>query len=228
MWQFAESVRGMGDACRALGTPVTGGNVSFYNEAGGSAIWPTPVIGMLGLIDDYRLMLRPAFTISGRVVYVVGETIAELGGSEFAEVVLGRVSGHPPALDLAREAALHRLLVEGAKRDAIGSAHDCGDGGLAVALAECAMAGGTGFAVTLPGDAPWYVTLFSESASRAVISVDAAKVESLERLASELSVPATRIGETGGPRMVFDSVFETTVEEAAAVYDGALPGLLAG
>jgi phosphoribosylformylglycinamidine synthase II len=228
MWQFAESVRGMGDACRALGTPVTGGNVSFYNESGGSAIWPTPVIGMLGLIDDYRLMLRPAFTASGRLVYVVGDTIAELGGSEFAEAVLGRVSGRPPALDLAREAALHRLLVEGAKRDAIASAHDCGDGGLAVALAECAIAGGTGFAVTLPGDAPWYVSLFSESASRAVISVDAAKSEFLERLATELSVPATRIGETGGPRMVFDSVFETTVEEADAVYEGALPRMLAG
>jgi phosphoribosylformylglycinamidine synthase len=227
MWQFVESIRGMGDACRALGTPVTGGNVSFYNESGESAIWPTPVIGMLGLIEDYRLMLRPAFAGPGRIVYQVGDTIAELGGSEFAEVVLGRVSGRPPALDLEREAALHRLLVEGARRDTIGSAHDCGDGGLAVALAECAIAGGTGFAVTLPGDAPWYVTLFSESASRAVVSVDPAKAESFEHLASDLSVPAVRIGETGGPRMMFDSIFETTVEEATALYEGALPRMLA-
>jgi phosphoribosylformylglycinamidine synthase II len=227
MWAFAEAVRGMRDACLALDTPVTGGNVSFYNESGGSAIWPTPVVGMLGVLADYRLAVPSGFPVPGLAVYVLGESFAELGGSEFAEVVLGRVSGHPPGLDVEREAVLHRLLLEGAKRDTIASAHDCGDGGLAVALAECAIGGGTGFAVTLPGDAPWYVTLFSESASRAVISVDAAKADSLERLASELSVPATRIGETGGPRMVFDSMFETTVEEAAAVYDGALAGMLA-
>ena len=228
MWQFAESIQGMADACRAFGTPVTGGNVSFYNESGHSAIWPTPIVGMLGLIEDYRLLVRPDFPGPGLLVYVLGETFPELGGSEFAEVVLGKVSGRPPALDFAREAALHRALIEGASRDVLASAHDCSDGGLAAALAESAMAGATGFAVSLPGDVPWYVTLFSESASRAVVSVTPDRAEALEELAAAHDVPCSRLGETGGPRMVFDTLFETTVEEARAAYEGAIPTLLSG
>jgi phosphoribosylformylglycinamidine synthase len=217
----------MADACRALETPVTGGNVSFYNESGDSAIWPTPVIGMLGLIDDYRLLLRPSFA-PGHLVYLLGETFPELGGSEFAEVVLGKVSGRPPALNLGRERALHLMLAESARADVLASAHDCSEGGLAVALAESAMAGGCGFAVAMPGDVPWYVTLFAESASRAVVSVTPEKASELEGLASALHVPFARIGETGGPRMVFDSLFETSLEEAVAVHEEAVPKLLAG
>ena len=227
MWQFAESIRGMADACRALETPVTGGNVSFYNESGDSAIWPTPVIGMLGLLEDHRLLVRPGFR-PGRLVYLAGETFPELGGSEFADVVLGKVSGRPPALDLERERALQRLLVEGARSDLVSSAHDCSDGGLAVALAESAFAGGTGFALSLPGDVPWYVTMFAESASRAVLSVVPEKANALEELAAGLDVPCTRIGETGGPRMVFGGLFEVEVEQAAAIYEEAIPKLLAG
>ncbi|HET7868858.1 MAG TPA: phosphoribosylformylglycinamidine synthase subunit PurL [Actinomycetota bacterium] len=228
MWEFAESIRGMGDACRRLGTPVTGGNVSFYNESGASAIWPTPIVGMLGLIEDYRLLVRPGFPGPGFLVYLLGETFPELGGSEFAQVVLRSVSGHPPALDLAREASLHQMLVEAARGDLLASAHDCSDGGLAVALAESAFAGDTGFAVSLPGDEPWYVALFSESASRAVVSVAPEKAESVEALASAHHVPLSRLGETGGPGMVFDSLLETTVEKARSAYEGAIPKLLAG
>jgi phosphoribosylformylglycinamidine synthase len=227
MWQFAESVRGMADACRALETPVTGGNVSFYNESGDSAIWPTPVIGMLGLIEDYRLAVRHAFA-DGALVYLLGETHPELGGSELAEVELGVVAGRPPALDLERERALQRLLVEGAAADLLRSAHDCGDGGLGVALAECAIAGATGFAVSLPGDLPPHVGLFSESASRAVVTVTAARATELEDLSSELRVPFSRLGETGGPRLVIDHVADIAVAEATAVYEDAIPKLLAG
>ncbi|HEX7464221.1 MAG TPA: phosphoribosylformylglycinamidine synthase subunit PurL [Actinomycetota bacterium] len=228
MWQFAESIRGMADACRALETPVTGGNVSFYNESGGSGIWPTAVIGMLGLIEDHRLLVRPGFARPGLVVYLLGETFPELGGSEFAEVVLGKVAGRVPALDLEREASLHRVLIEGSRRDLFASAHDCSDGGLAVALAESAFAGDTGFAVSLPGDVPWYVTLFAESASRAVVSTTTDAAPALESLAEEHHVPLFPLGETGGPRMVFDALFEATVEEARAIYEGAIPKLLAG
>jgi phosphoribosylformylglycinamidine synthase II len=227
MWQFSESIRGMADACTALGTPVTGGNVSFYNESGDSAIWPTPVIGMLGLIEDYRLLVRPGFTAPGLAVYLLGETFAELGGSEFAEVVLGTLSGRPPALDLDRERALHQLLIEAAKGDLLASAHDCGDGGLAIALAESAIAGAHGFAVSFPGDVPSHVTLFSESASRALVSLEPAKTDALEALARQLSVPCTRIGESGGPRMVFGDLFEATVDEARAAFEDAIPKLLA-
>jgi phosphoribosylformylglycinamidine synthase subunit PurL len=225
MWQFAESVRGIADACRALDTPVTGGNVSFYNESGDSAIWPTPTIGMLGLLEDHRLAVRTAFS-AGRSVYLLGETFPELGGSEFADVVLGKVSGRPPELDLARERALHRLIADAAGADLLSSAHDCGDGGLAVTLAESAIAGRTGFAIALPGDVPWYVTLFSESASRAVVSVAPGDAAALEAMATKHGVPVARIGETGGPRMVFDSLFEIELADATDLYEGAIPRLL--
>jgi phosphoribosylformylglycinamidine synthase len=227
MWQFAESVRGMADACRAFETPVTGGNVSFYNESAGSTIWPTAVVGMVGLLEDHRLAVPSGFAHPGDLVYLLGETFPELGGSEFAEVVLGRVAGRPPALDLARERALHRLLVEGAGLDILASAHDCGDGGLGIALTEAAIIGGIGFAVSLPGDLPPHVALFSESASRAVVSVEPGRADRLEGLASAMGVPFTSIGETGGPRVVIEAMLETTVEDLTGVYEGAIPALLA-
>jgi phosphoribosylformylglycinamidine synthase len=226
MWQFAESVRGMRDACLALGTPVTGGNVSFYNESGGSAIWPTPVVGMVGLLDDHRLRIGQGFERARCAIYLLGETRAELGGSEFAEAVLGVVAGRPPDLDLERERALIDLLVACARADLLTSAHDCGDGGLAVALAESAIAGGHGFAVAIPGDLPPHVALFAESASRAVVSVAPAREEPFLALAAEHEVPATRLGETGGPRTVFDGLFEATVEELRDAHELAIPRLL--
>jgi phosphoribosylformylglycinamidine synthase len=228
MWQFAQSVRGIADACRTFETPVTGGNVSFYNESGSSAIWPTPVIGMLGLIEDHRLAVRGAFTGNGSWIYLLGETFAELGGSEFAEVVLGSVAGRPPALDLERERRLHRLLIRVARTDLLGSAHDCSEGGISITLAESAIAGGVGFAVTLPGDQPGHVGLFSESASRVVVSVAPERATELEDAAAEAGVSFTRLGETGGPGVVFDGLFETTVAEIAALYEEAIPKLLAG
>jgi len=226
MWQFAESVRGMRDACLALDTPVTGGNVSFYNESGDSAIWPTPVIGMLGLLEDHRLRVPAGFERAGLTICLLGETFPELGGSEFADVVLGTIAGRPPALDLERERALHTLLHEGARADLLAAAHDCGDGGLAVALAEQAILGGHGFAVTFAGDLPPHVALFSESASRAVVAVAPERLDALEELAAGHGVPFTTIGETGGPRIVLDGLLETTVEELRDVYEGALPRLM--
>ncbi len=219
MWQFAESIRGMRDACLALGTPVTGGNVSFYNESEDSAIWPTPVIGMLGVLDDHRLRVPTGFPRSGVSIYLLGETFAELGGSEFAETVLGIVGGRPPALDLERERALLALLVEAAAADLLVSAHDCADGGLAIALVESAIEGGHGFAVAIPSDLPPHVALFSESASRAVVSVAPEHAPTLEELATARGVPCSRLGETGGPRVVVDGLFETTVEELREIYE---------
>jgi phosphoribosylformylglycinamidine synthase len=227
MWQFAESVRGIADACRDLETPVTGGNVSFYNESGDSAIWPTAMIGMLGVIEDYRLAVSQAFG-PGSWIYLAGETFPELGGSEFGEAVLGIVGGRPPALDLERERTLHRLLIHAATTGMLESAHDCAEGGLAVALAESAISGGTGFAVSIAGDEPPHIGLFAESASRAVLSVDPSRARELEDVAAQLGVPLSRLGETGGPRIVFDGLFEMTVEEARAIHENAIPVLLAG
>jgi phosphoribosylformylglycinamidine synthase II len=226
MWQFAEAIRGMREACDALGTPVTGGNVSFYNESGDSAIWPTPVIGMLGLLRDYRLRVPTAFPRGGLAVYLAGETYAELGGSEFADVVLGWISGRPPALDLERERALHAFLAEAADDAILASAHDCSDGGLAIALAEAAILGSHGFAVTLPEELPPHVCLFSESASRAVLGVEPADEERLLDTAASHGVPLRRIGETGGPRAMIDGMLETTVDELRDAWEHAIPRLL--
>jgi phosphoribosylformylglycinamidine synthase II len=226
MWQFAESIRGMREACLALETPVTGGNVSFYNESGDSAIWPTPVIGMLGLLEDHRLRVPTGFPRSGLAVYLLGETFPELGGSEFAETVLGVVAGRPPALDLDAERSLLALLVEAASADVLASAHDCADGGLAVALVEASIEGGHGFAVTIASDLPSHVALFSESASRVVVSVAGEHEQTLEALAYAHGVPLARLGETGGPRVAFDGLFETSVDDLRAIYENAIPRLL--
>jgi phosphoribosylformylglycinamidine synthase len=159
-------------------------------------------------------------------VYLLGETFAELGGSEFAETLLGVVAGRAPGLDLERERALIDLLVEASRRDLLASAHDCAEGGLAIALAESAIAGSTGFATTVTGATPWHVELFSESASRVVVSVGPEKAEALESLAAGRDVPIARLGETGGPSMVFDTLFEISVEEAREAYESVIPALL--
>jgi phosphoribosylformylglycinamidine synthase len=226
MWQFAEAVRGMRDACLALDTPVTGGNVSFYNESGDSAIWPSPVVGMLGLILDYRLAVPSGFPAAGLAVYLLGESLPELGGSEFAETVLGVVAGVPPALDLQVERRLHELLQEAAASDLLASAHDCSDGGVAVTLAEAAILGGHGFAVTLEDDLPSHVLLFGESASRAVVSVSQEKEGSFRGLAATRGVPFARLGETGGPQALIAGMLETSVAELTDAWELAIPRLL--
>jgi phosphoribosylformylglycinamidine synthase len=226
MWELTESIRGIREACLAFDTPVTGGNVSLYNESGESAIWPTPVIGMLGLLEDYRLRVPSAFPRPGLAIYAAGETFAELGGSEFAEAVLGVVAGKPPAIDPSKERALLRFLVAAAGGAMLASAHDCGDGGLVIALLESAIVGGHGFAVALAGDLPSHVALFSESASRAIVSVDPADEEALVRLAAEHGVPLARLGETGGPRALVEGLLDIPVDELREAWETAIPRLL--
>ena len=229
MWAFAETVRGIGDACTALGTPVTGGNVSFYNESGGSAIYPTPVVGVVGLVEDYRLLARPGFSASGLTIYLFGATRPELGATEFAEIVLGKVSGRPPALDLDAEARLHRALVACARADLVSSSHDVSDGGLAVALAESAIAGGVGFTVGVPSDgASPHLALFSESASRAIVTARAGRESDVENVAATHQVPITRLGLTGGSRLDFAGLFDLPLSDAVVVYEGAIPTLMSG
>ncbi|HLW16784.1 MAG TPA: phosphoribosylformylglycinamidine synthase subunit PurL, partial [Actinomycetota bacterium] len=169
MWQFAEAVAGIGEACTALGTPVTGGNVSFYNQTGDTQIHPTPVIGMVGILEDASTRIGIAWPVDHDVV-LLGETRAELGGSEWAWVAHEHLGGTPPALDLAEEKRLVDLIADLAERRVIASAHDCSEGGLGVTLAECVIASGVG-ALIEPGSrlAP-HVWLFSESASRAIVT----------------------------------------------------------
>jgi phosphoribosylformylglycinamidine synthase len=206
MWQFARAVEGMGAACRALEIPITGGNVSLYNETDGRGVLPTPVIGVVGLIEDATRVVGRAFRSEGDVVVLLGETRGELGGSEFLHVVHDQIRGLPPLLDLAREAALQRVLVEGAASGVIRSAHDCVEGGVAVTLAECCFDTPFGVTVDLAGvesPAKYRETaaLFSESASRVVVSVAPAEVGVLKGMAQKAGVPVRRIGRVGGKRI---------------------------
>jgi phosphoribosylformylglycinamidine synthase len=215
MWQFGEAVRGIGEACRALDVPVTGGNVSLYNETEGRAIYPTPVLGIVGLLADASKTVTRAFRSAGATVIVLGENLGELGGSEYLARVHDRVQGPPPALDLAKEKALQRLIVSLVGDGLVESAHDCSDGGLAVTLAECTFGtGGTGVEVSVPAatgvPAAWAVaaTLFGESASRIVVSAAAGAVSRVLDAAAAAGVPAAVVGRTGGPdiRLAVDGV----------------------
>src|SRR6185295_12730445 len=206
MWQFAKAVEGIGEACRALGVPITGGNVSLYNETDGRAIDPTPIIGVVGLLEHADRVLSRRFQGSGDVIVLLGEGRGELGGSEYLKVVHQMVRGVPPALDLAAERSLQELMVALADARLIRSAHDCADGGLAVALAECCFStGGMGAEASIEGvnvarDASVNeaAALFGESASRVLVSATPDDVTRVLEMAAAAGVPARVIGQTGG------------------------------
>jgi len=223
MWQLVEAIEGIAEACKALDIPITGGNVSLYNETDGQAIYPTPVIGVVGVMEDASRVLTRAFQAAGTAIVLLGEDRGELGGSEYLKVVHGLVRGDAPAFDAAREAALIKLVTEAASAGLLRSAHDCSDGGLAVTLAEsCFNSSGIGGSVALASD----VELFSESASRILVSVDVSKEQDLLRRAAAAGVPARRIGTTGGSRIeIFvnaQKVVDVAVMEAENLWATAL------
>ncbi|HZA84636.1 MAG TPA: phosphoribosylformylglycinamidine synthase subunit PurL [Actinomycetes bacterium] len=244
MGTFAAAVDGMADACRALALPVTGGNVSFYNESSGRPIHPTPIVGVLGLLDDAAARVPSGFPRPGLEVWLLGTTRVELGGSAWQRRTTARLEGRPPTLDLTAERSLQRLLVTLAGRRLLAAAHDLSDGGLAVALVEATLASGIGATVTLPpvrtegpgavpGSAPGSGTgpgplaaLVSESASRALVAVASDAAAELAALAGEAGVPATRLGVTGGDRLVVPGVLDLPLARLRDAYEGALPRAL--
>jgi phosphoribosylformylglycinamidine synthase len=239
MWQFAEAVAGMGEACRALEVPITGGNVSLYNETDGRAVLPTPVVGVLGVIEDAARVRTRAFPAAGLDIVLLGDNPGELGGSEYLKTLHGMLRGRPPAIDLGRERALERLLVDLAARDLIRSAHDCAEGGLAVTLAECCFdSGGLGAMMDVPAAASdggvdrLAATLFGESATRAVVSVAPESLDAVLRAAERAGVPARRAGRTGGDRLVMAVdgavALDIGVDEAEARWAGSLAASLEG
>jgi phosphoribosylformylglycinamidine synthase II len=196
-FQFKEAVAGMGEACRALGTPVTGGNVSLYNESPSGAVYPTPVIGMVGLIDDLSHITRATFQRDSAAILLLGDLGGELGGSEYLATIHATVIGPPPRCDLEREKAVIEVLLEAIRSGAVSSAHDCSDGGLAVALAECCIANperesGAEIDLSSYSDLPDRAILFGESQARVVIS-SAAPARVLE-IAAKAGVPCAQIG----------------------------------
>jgi phosphoribosylformylglycinamidine synthase len=223
MWQFERAVTGLADGCQELGVPVTGGNVSFYNQTGGTAIHPTPVVGVLGVHGDVRQRLSIGFAEPGASLMLLGDTRLELGGSAWAHVVHGHLGGRPPRADLDAERALATLLGMASATGLLAAAHDLSDGGLGVALAESCLRGGLGCQVTLPGDPFTY--LFSESAARVVVAVRPGLDGAFAALATGHGVPVEALGETGGDRLVVDECFEIPLDELAAAHTGTLPAL---
>ncbi|WP_327048239.1 phosphoribosylformylglycinamidine synthase subunit PurL [Microbispora sp. NBC_01189] len=222
MWQFSEAVRGLADACRTLGVPVTGGNVSFYNQTGSTPINPTPVIGVLGVIDDVARRVRSGFPEAGLRVLLLGETREEFGGSEWAHVVHGHLGGLPPQVNLEAERALGAVLIEAAARGLLEGSHDLSDGGLAIALAEACLSRGVGCTVTLPGgDA--FTDLFSESAARALVCVRPEAFDAFADLCARHEVPCSGLGLTGGDTLVVEGVLDVPVEELREAHTSALP-----
>jgi len=234
MWQIVEAVEGIAEACRVLDVPITGGNVSLYNETDGKAIYPTPILGVVGVIDDASCVLARSFRGTGDAVILLGESFGELGGTEYLKTVHDLVRGEPPMLDLVRERALIELLGHAASARLLCSAHDCSDGGLAVTLAECSFdAGGIGCVVDLPAaSARLDATLFGESASRVIVTSKQQDVATLLRLAAERGVPARIVGTTGGSRITVTvdgtHAIDCEVEEAHAEWATALERFFAG
>ncbi|HWO88418.1 MAG TPA: phosphoribosylformylglycinamidine synthase subunit PurL [Gemmatimonadales bacterium] len=231
--QFVEAVRGMADACRALDTPVTGGNVSFYNESPAGAVLPTPMIGMVGVVRDASLRVRSAFQRAGDAVVVLGATRGELGGSQYLSEVTGEIYGAPPAVDLAAERALVELLVQAAEARLLASAHDCSEGGLAVALAECAMLAPPGLGADLdlssycPDVAP-VPLLFGEDQGRVIVSCAPANLAALAALAERHAVPCSAIGTVTGDGLLRVKLagghrLERPVAALARIYEGSIP-----
>jgi len=227
MWQFAEAVRGLADGCLELGIPVTGGNVSFYNQTGDVAILPTPVVGVLGVIDDVTRRTPMSWRNAGDSIYLLGDTRDEFGGSEWAHLQ-GHLGGVPPRVDLGQERALSRVLVDGSQSGVIRAAHDVSDGGVAQALVEMALRSGTGADVSIPESIEPFVFCCSESAARAIIVIRPDQESALLALCNDSAVPVMRIGTvTTDAHLTFGS-FGFPLDELRRVHESPIPAALAG
>jgi len=234
-FQFKEAVAGMGEACRALGTPVTGGNVSLYNESPSGAVYPTPVVGMVGLIDDLSHITRATFQRDSATILLLGDLGGELGGSEYLATIHGRVIGPPPRCDLEREKALIEVLLEAIRSGAVSSAHDCSDGGLAVALAECCISNperesGAEIDLSSYSDLPDRAILFGESQGRVVVS-SSAPARVLE-IAAMAGVPCAQIGRVHLHSTTLDITlpkrsFRSSVASLRRAYHDTIPSIMA-
>ncbi|MDQ1674218.1 MAG: phosphoribosylformylglycinamidine synthase subunit PurL, partial [Frankiaceae bacterium] len=225
MWSFAETCRGLADACRTLGIPVTGGNVSFYNGTGDVAILPTPVVGVLGLFDDVARRTPSAFQAEGEVLLLLGDTHDEFGGSVWAWTAHRHLGGSPPRVDLAAEQTLAEVLVAGSRDGMLSSAHDLSEGGLAVALVESCLQGHRGARVVLPEGADPFVSLFSESAGRALVSVPRSEELRFTDMCEARGLPWTRIGVVEATEAPFEvqDVLSVPLDELRNAYEDTLP-----
>jgi phosphoribosylformylglycinamidine synthase len=231
MWQFEQAVTGLADACLEMGTPVTGGNVSFYNQTGDVAIHPTPVVGVLGVIDNVERRTPMAWGLDGELIYVLGTTRDELAGSEWAHAMHKHLGGLPPVLDLGAEKNLAEILVAGSVQKMFSAAHDVSEGGIAQTIAEMAMRSGIGVRLEVPGGLDAFTFLWSESATRAVVVVPQLLNDDFLSLCASKSLPTTKIGavdsnlksiELAG---VFGETISLDILELRAISEETLPKL---
>ncbi|MGP3972299.1 phosphoribosylformylglycinamidine synthase subunit PurL [Streptomyces sp. 6N223] len=225
MWQFAEATRGLADACRTLGTPVTGGNVSLYNSTGEAAIHPTPVVGVLGVIDDVTRRTPLAFREPGQQIYLLGETAEEFGGSAWSQVVHDHLGGLPPRVDLERERLLADILIAASRDGMIDAAHDLSDGGLIQAVAESCLRGNAGARLVVPDGLAPFTFLFSESAGRAVVAVPRAEEQRFTDMCAARGLPATRVGVVDGDAVEVQGQFTLPLAELREAHERTLPEL---
>jgi phosphoribosylformylglycinamidine synthase len=238
MWSFSETIDGIGEACRTFGTPVTGGNVSFYNETEGRGIYPTPVIGMLGVIENAKHVTTQWFKETGETILLLGQTNHDLGASELLSLMTGQTTGAVPQLDLALEAAVQNVCLQAIQAGLVSAAHDCAEGGLAVALAEScfshyrhAALGAqldltehfqqSGLTNVADTRAQTLALLFAESPSRIVLGVNAECAAAVRELAQQAGVPCCVIGQTGGASLQITCAGETLIEASVAELESA-------
>ncbi|MEU2031601.1 phosphoribosylformylglycinamidine synthase subunit PurL [Nocardia amamiensis] len=230
MWQFQQAVRGLADGCVALGIPVTGGNVSFYNQTGQTAILPTPVVGVLGVLDDVHRRIPTGLGLEpGETLILLGETHDEFGGSIWSQVEHDHLGGVPPKVDFARERLLAEVLSAGSRDGMISAAHDLSEGGLAQAVVEAALAGETGCRILLPEGADPFVTLFSESAGRVLVAVPRSEETRFTRMCTARELPWVRIGvvDQGSDSVEVhgQDEFSIAMDDLRAAHEGTLPKL---
>lgn len=228
-WQFAQAIAGMGEACRHFDTPVTGGNVSFYNESPETAVYPTPTIGMVGLIEDLKQITTSYFKDEGDLIYLLGEDKEELGGSEYLKVIHNKVAGNSPQIELNVEKKIQDSLLELIKKGLIKSAHDISEGGIAAALAECCIINQEkqiGCEVEIPIKSRNDFSLFSESQSRIIISVSGTDQSKLESELSKNKVSFTQLGKTGGNSLELNDMFKVSLTGLSEIYFNTIPGLM--
>jgi phosphoribosylformylglycinamidine synthase II len=228
MWQFEQAVHGLADGCVELGIPVTGGNVSFYNQTGTTAILPTPVVGVLGVIDDVRRRIPPGIGAeAGETLVLLGETHDEFGGSEWAHVVHGSLSGLPPKVDLAREQLIAEILRAGSRDGMVSAAHDLSEGGLAQALVEACLVGQTGARVFLDPDQDPFVQLFSESTGRVIVAVPRTEELRFTDMCTARALPWRKLGvvDPEAAALEIQDVGTFTLDELRGTWEGALPAL---
>jgi phosphoribosylformylglycinamidine synthase II len=229
MWQFEQTIDGLAEACRAFGIPVTGGNVSFYNDTEGASIYPTPVLGIVGLIKDVGRTAGPAFKREGDVIVLLGETRDEIGGSQYLRIIHGRERGRPPAIDLAGEKKTHELCIAAIERGLLQSAHDVSDGGLAVCVAESAILSPQklGGVLELTDGLRADAQLFGESQSRIVVSLSRSRLPELRKMAARKKVMLNVIGRVGGRDIVVRraarQVLRVPVERLFKAWESAVP-----